>query len=725
VNLARLWSTGWKPALACAVLLTAVSVQVARAHIGFDAGESASVIWKGALGQNELTVAPGTWLRVRNLGRAMEPAAVERERAALQALKRRGFRIIALVEWPAESWAGGVRAGGGGRFPVDLREAWERSRALGRLYGGEVDCWEIGNEPDVSFLEDNAETYAAYLKACRAGLRVGAGAESPEKPCVLMAPLALPPGPYFERLWASGVGGATDGFNFHYYGYAEDFSDVYAQFRDAVEQGYLRPAIERENSAPTAAGGQNAQPVEESATLSGKDGGPTLREIRRLPVFLTEYGYGSMSIKAAVTREGRARQWRWFRDVGRQLEVARPEGALAFVLTPYAEQGLNEFGLIMPSASARRAGGFRPADFGMTEREPWMSSVGMKTPLGRVSPALAWLLREDAAAEGAGPAQAWRVRLDAARSETVALDFVARDGLEQRKGFHGYFARGIAIDGSAAGWGELVLYNFGDRAVSGVLKLGAGLSRGDGGPGEESIVLAPGERRVVTVRAQLPASVFRAVLSESVFEMTDGARGVLITTLWPDPARMQARLEVDLARGNGAKEEVIERLLARPRAGEEPGLRRDGRWLASVGTRVTEREGRWIFSVDAMPLEPLRPAMAELALPEDFQFRPGQLLEFSHRLAEGSADAEAWLDVYFRTDNGNLYQVWPRLRATRTPQGYAEAAENFTMAFYGRAKNPWRFRDNRPVALVFFMRPARLPAVYEIGHAAITRREAE
>jgi hypothetical protein len=705
VNFARVWSTRWKTAWACGVLFAVGAGGVLKAHIGIDGGESPSVIWKGALAQKELPVAAGTWLRVRNLGLAMEPAAVARERAALQALKQRGFRIIALVEWPASSWAGGVRAGGGGRFPLDLREAWERARALGRLYGDAVDCWEIGNEPDVSFLEDNAETYAAYLKACRAGLRASAD-PARTMPRVLMAPLALPPGPYFERLWASGAAAATDGFNFHYYGYAEDFSDVYAQFRDAVERA--QPGGNFPGASPRA---------------KGETG--EVEMLKPLPVFLTEYGCGSLSVAAAASREGRLRQWRWFQAVGRQLSAVRPEGALAFVLTPYAEHGLNEFGLLMPPAHARRVGGFRPADFGSSARETWMAPIGGKTKLGRVSPALAWLLRtEPRAEETPGPSRVWRTRLSEAEvaSVGIALDFVARDGLEQRKGFNGYFARGIAIDGMAAGWGELVLYNFGEDAVAGVLKLGAGLSLGTGGAMQENIRLAPGERRVVTVRVRLSADVFGAVPSESVFETEQGARSVLITTLWPDPSRMRAQVTVDLSRASGANDAALQRLQARPHAGEEPELYRVGRWLASSGTQVTEREGRWIFSVEAMPTEPLRPAMVELPLPEDFRFEPGQLLEFSYRLGAGGAEAEAWLDVYFRTGSGNLYQVWPRLRAARGWQGYAEAAENFTMAFYGRAKNPWRFRDNPPVALVFFLRPARLPAVYEVENAAITRR---
>jgi hypothetical protein len=133
----------------------------------------------------------------------------------------------------------------------------------------------------------------------------------------------------------------------------------------------------------------------------------------------------------------------------------------------------------------------------------------------------------------------------------------------------------------------------------------------------------------------------------------------------------------------------------------------------------------WRFTVEALPAEPLRPAMAELALPEEFRLEPGVLLELAYRLGEGGSETEAGLDVYFRTENGNLFQVWPRLLAERTWRGYAEAAENFTMAFFGRAKLPWRFLENRPVALVFFLRPTRLPAVFEIRHAALTNRVSE
>jgi hypothetical protein len=648
----------------CALMVWCGMADKLRAQGGFDTGTGAAEFVRVMEGVKEFQMKPGVWLRIRGLERAAG-VAVEQERTALRELRGRGMRICALVEWDEAVWARGVGAGGGKRVAVDLLEVWERARALGREFAGCVDVWEIGNEPDISFLEENAETYAAWLKACRLGLRAGAK----DNTRVVMAPLALPPGPYFERLWANGAGGATDGFNFHFYGYAEDFSDVYGQFRDAVE-------------------------------WCGGTGD------RELPVFMSEYGYGLLDGDAGRTEEGRRRQARWFQEVGAQLRRLRPEAAMAFVLMPYLERGVSEFGLLMETEAG--------------------AAKGVERSL-RVSPALAWLLAEENA--DGGQSQGRRVA-GAVDESPVVVDFVAGEGLEQRKSFLGYFARGVTAGEKSSGWGEVVVYNFSDEPVAGVLRLGAGLSCE--GRTDVALRLAARDRRVVRVRAEVDAGVFRGVRSETVFlREGDGARKTdpvrCVTTLWPDPTVMAVEVVSDFSHEGKAVDAVAEHLLARWRAGGEPALQRQGRWLVSKGVSVAESatEAKWTFKVDALPEEPARPAMAELPLPESFVFAPGMLLEFSHRLTEGSAENEAWMDVYFRAENGNLYQVWPRSLAGREWGGYAEAAENFTMAFFGRAKLPWRFSENKPVALVFFLRPEKLPAIFEIEDAAITRRVAE
>ena len=76
-------------------------------------------------------------------------------------------------------------------------------------------------------------------------------------------------------------------------------------------------------------------------------------------------------------------------------------------------------------------------------------------------------------------------------------------------------------------------------------------------------------------------------------------------------------------------------------------------------------------------------------------------------------------EVYFRTANGNLYGGPPRMRPGEAWATYAQSAQNFTMWFFGRAELPWRFRENRPVALVFFLRPAELPFTLEVRNAEI------
>jgi hypothetical protein len=675
----------------------------AGAQAGFDTGMGGAAMLAQVVEQPEFSAARGTWLRVRGLPQIDSAAELTKEREALRELRRRGYRICALVEWTEDVWLRGVRKGGGKRVPVDLREAWVRAKVLGKSFGDCVDVWEIGNEPDISFLEENPETYAAYLKACRLGLRAGAtvaAVDDENQPRVVMAPLALPPGPYFERLWKNDGEAATEGLNFHYYGYAEDFSDVYGQFRDAVE------------TSSEAKGVDNAKGVAGGA--------------RAMPVFITEYGYGLMDGVARTTKEGRLRQWRWFRDVGEQLRGVSVETAMAFVLTPYLEQGLNEFGLLVESGAQGETDlAWDVRDFGGTASasSAWADNTGKSVGVWKISPALAWLLNEpQRAGAGGGGWRAGSINND----DAVVIDFVALEGLEQRKSFQGYFVSGLSEEGRPNGWGDVVVYNFSDTAVAGVLRLGAGVT--SEGASECELELAAGERRRLRVKIAVENGVFRGVDSEMVFTAHSGAASGTLrfaTRFWPDPTGMVAERVVDFAIPEAAAGQTAKRLLARWRAREEPALERQGRWMVSRGVSVIERGTLWRFDVAALPAEPSRPAMVELPLPEGFALTPGQLLEFSYRLADGSVETDAWLDVYFRTENGNLYQVWPRLQAARDWRGYAEAAENFTMAFYGRAKLPWRFFENKPAALVFFLRPEKLPAVFEIEDAVITRRVAE
>jgi hypothetical protein len=308
---------------------------LARAGLSFDTGASPEEA-RDLLASASQPVAPAdSWLRLRNMDNSfvrdsagaeipLWPAAkpehslVER-RAALARLQAQGFHLVALLRWNPESWPHGIRSEHPlRRLPIDLRDAFDRCRALAASYGDLIDYWEIDNEPDIGFVEENPETYAAFLKACYLGIAAGrpmadAGGQTPEargpedqkarrpenqnagvsgeranlpveisdsssrasgppilgpsgipssalrppasgisppssvlrppasrtRSRVLMAPLALPPGPYFTAFIANGGLRYTDGFNYHYYGYASDFTGVYEQFREAVTEAIV------------------------------------------------------------------------------------------------------------------------------------------------------------------------------------------------------------------------------------------------------------------------------------------------------------------------------------------------------------------------------------------------------------------------------------------------------------------------------------------------------
>lgn len=87
------------------------------------------------------------------------------------------------------------------------------------------------------------------------------------------------------------------------------------------------------------------------------------------------------------------------------------------------------------------------------------------------------------------------------------------------------------------------------------------------------------------------------------------------------------------------------------------------------------------------------------------------------RLQTGRAGAIS--ESYIRTETGNLFSTTPRLSPTGEWKRYTQNAENLTMHFLGRTAPPWRFFEHRPAALVFFVRPDRLPAIYEVRNPLV------
>jgi hypothetical protein len=180
------------------------------------------------------------------------------------------------------------------------------------------------------------------------------------------------------------------------------------------------------------------------------------------------------------------------------------------------------------------------------------------------------------------------------------------------------------------------------------------------------------------------------------------------------------RFEFEAARARGNRT-LLE---TRPRASEEPAETEANRWLVGERTSVSEPGGRWTISSPGFPAAPNRRATAELPLPDDFVFPDDGVLRFAYRLARAAStdhDRGVYLEVYFRTANGNLFGVFPWVYATGGWAGFAEPKSSFTMAFNGRAALPWRFRENRPVALVVSFRPGAGPASVELKNVRIEK----
>ena len=670
------------------------------------------------------------WMRVRGLPQstATNGAEVKRQQDALRALQARGFRMIALLRWSRADWRSAERPGGGQRVPLDLREVYAKTKALCAAYGDGLTAFEIENEPDISFVEENPETYLAFLKAAYLGIKsaqpetletprsAGARGQSPlfarlrpapraNSPWVVMAPLALPPGPYFERLVANGLFSYTDAFNYHFYGFADDFTGTYRQFEDAVQSTGLRDAAANQ-----------------------------LR--RTLPVLLSEYGYGSLSDVDRNTAEGRERQWRWFRSVGQQAEALRIAGPMAFCLPPYLESEAVEFGLTTPVRPAPPAGtddfsaggvlyqrsGFSGAGRAARPDDDWMREIGQPIGQAEATPALAWLL-----AHGTQhPYQAHDWRVSAGPPSPVVLDFVAGNGLVQLKRFNGDLATQPSREGRWDGAGEIILYNFSDTPVAGTLavQLAPGLIFEDL-PANARLVLAAGERRVIPLRLTLTSTRFQPVDWALTFQPERAAvpPATFTTAVYPEAGKMKENVYTRFHDEVGGSPQNRLRLASRPLGTEEKGLTEKGRWRVTEGVTVKETaEGNWRFEIAAFPGGQPRPSVAELPLADNFVFPDGGMMRFSYRLAEPAGttlENGRYCEAYFRTASGSLYQVWPRQLATALWTEYTELKENYTMAFYGRANLPWRFRENRVSALVFCFRPITAPAAYEVKDARI------
>jgi hypothetical protein len=456
------------------VLLLTLLVPAAAMDIdtGTDAIGAAKITESGELGAGSLE--PTGWIRLRGADLAKVPAT----REALGKLRAQGLKTCVMLRWPGKSREQGTQSARH-YLPGDLREAYGHGRELGAAYGDLVDAWEVDNEPDLGSVPEAAERYAAFLKANYLGLKAGArdaqttddrgqttegggrntavsrqpsDVSQQRAPLVLMGALGLPPGPWLERFAANDGFGYTDGFNYHYYGYADDFSGVYEQQKAAVQElttDYTEHTDRRYSAN----------------SVLKKD----------WPIFLTEIGYGMLGKAARDTKEGRLRQWRWFKSVGEQAGSLRIEAPMAFYLPPYLEYDTLEFGLTVPVAQRTEDGGQRTMtkpnewvagglrygieDFRTKSAEPWMKYIGQEIGENEMTPALAWWLgarkpsslRSQVSGLAEEP-RSWTVSVPT--PSPVVIDFLPGEGFSPIKRYNGRFVTGLTAGEEPRAKGE-------------------------------------------------------------------------------------------------------------------------------------------------------------------------------------------------------------------------------------------------------------------------------
>ncbi|HVZ63802.1 MAG TPA: hypothetical protein VG936_04375 [Lacunisphaera sp.] len=544
--------------------------------LGFDSGmnavQLADALQSSTLLASDPQLLHGAWVRLRGI----DEHKILETRTALRYLKTLGLRTCVLLRWPAKDWKHKY-------LPEDLREPFERGRRLGAAYTDLVDAWEIDNEPDLGFVPELPERYAAFLKANYLGLKAGRMGRGVA--LVLNGAMGLPPGPWLEHFAANDGFAYIDGFNYHYYGYSDDFTGVYRAFENALAQVSISASHLSANSA--------------SSVFK-----------RNWPIFLSEIGYGMLSKEARNTKEGRLRQWRWFKSIGEQIAQLKIEGPMAFYLPPYLEYGMYEYGLTAPaSAGASTKDQGSPTKWIATGIEYMTNDFGDKVE---------------------------------------RLDPKARAGR----------------------WPRLIGTTFGGNELT---PAGAWWL---------------GHRKDVT-QSSSPLTRGVALVAPKPTAKADEGRGV---------SGLRPQVSAFKSQDSACSPIVIDFL---PGDGLLPVKRFNGTFVTGIAP-------------------PAAPAFRDEVSREKAGRIPGGQQAATVQPAAPPSRSEEFI-VQIRAANGNLFEVYPTRQATAEWQQYMEPADNFTMAFYGRAVAPWRFAENPPASLVFTFYPKQLPAAFEFRNLRLVR----
>jgi len=733
------------------LLLFICNGKVNAVEPGYDMGYLGA---QDALEKTEVFSINAPWMRIRYVWRVKgDKEGVTPMREALGELQQRGYKILALLRWSPDVWLAGSREGDGHRLPVDLMEAFERCRYLGRELGDVVTAWEIENEPDIGYVKDPAYGYAAFLKACYLGFRAGDRDRGDGKvSAVWLAGPALPPGPYFLQLVDNGLWGYTDAFTFHYYGYADDFSGTCEQWERAL--------------------------VDVGAS--------------ELPRVVTEYGDGLMAYEERNLSEVRVKQKEWFLDVLGQMDELPVDAAMAFVMRPNNEVSTGrEFGLIQkleglpfdgvatPALEALNARPMKkPAERSFVPRERKVSKVVLD-----LMPDPEWRERANGVGylvSGQGLREESGVRSqnseDSQRNEegercpdgvsevTVVVYNFSEETIRGRvmvpEGVETQFK--LTADGEVRGNSKVPMGASSGSAAKQVQKEGA----------DADVVYNAEEIRGVKPLVSIPKGVIEVPAMSSVrIPVKVDVRGVPFGKLplrlcWVEGTGCKAQgdgilisdsdgaysSEMD-AWGHaslpyeGAPEEPVAVLqtavipydpgmsarvlwawrspqwkawepheLPWKRLPEEPELLVSSVGWGTRGVLVqSSSPGRLKVQASQAPEVSLHPVRVELALPDDFSWEKSQVLAMrlsSPNQAEGKVPR---FRLGIRCESGQVYGLWQRIVLPDIPRDFAWLQDEMTPQFYSRASgDSWRFEDQKPVALVLHLYAEEYPCTLEV-----------
>lgn len=114
------------------------------------------------------------------------------------------------------------------KLPSDLVALYRHCRESAAAFGGDMDCWEFWNEPDIGSAPEPAWDFAATQKAAYLGFKDG-------EPGAIVAPGSVchyTRSGYDEVLYANGVGVYSDVYNFHTYIPLVDYTNQQNEVRN-------------------------------------------------------------------------------------------------------------------------------------------------------------------------------------------------------------------------------------------------------------------------------------------------------------------------------------------------------------------------------------------------------------------------------------------------------------------------------------------------------------